>query len=151
MYSKFKGQKAGLCNCANMRRAARAITKIYDHSLEPSGLKSMQLAALAHINHDGPLNITALAGIMVLDRTTLVRNIKFLEVEGYIDNLVTSDSRERQITLTEKGKEALKNGLPLWKKVQDKMRSSLGDEDLAALSRIVENLESLASAVPNSP
>lgn len=45
-----------ICNCVNVRRASRAITRMYDKALEPADLKVTQYSALANIMHSGPLN-----------------------------------------------------------------------------------------------
>jgi len=143
MSTKQVMQPPGSCNCSNMRRAARAITKIYDKALEPSGLKSTQFAALMHIKSNGPLNISALSKIMVLDRTTLVRNIKPLVEAGFIENTTTPDPRERQVNITENGRQVINLALPYWREVQKKMAHKVGKEDLTSLERIVTVLEGL--------
>ena len=141
-------RQTSACNCANMRRAARAITKIYDKALEPSNLRATQFAALMYIKGDGPLNISALAKIMVLDRTTLVRNLKPLEAAGYIENIPTPDPRERRVQVTEEGRRVIGLALPHWKEVQRRMSEQIGRENLNILERIVTVLES--SAIDNT-
>ena len=136
-------QKPSTCNCTNLRRAARAITKIYDKALAPSNLKATQFAALMYIKDHGPLNISTLSTIMVLDRTTLVRNLKHLENAGLIENAPTSDSRERQINITEDGWRAVELALPHWKRIQREMVNQIGRENLKTLDFIVTILESV--------
>ena len=70
------------CNCFAVRSAARHVTQLYDQLLAPAGLRVTQFSILAKLKHKGPLTINALADDMVMDRTTLGRNIRPLERDG---------------------------------------------------------------------
>src|SRR5260370_3693631 len=72
------------CNCLAVRQAARHITQYYDHFLALSGLRTTQFSILAKLRRLGPMTINALAAGMVMDRTTLGRNILPLERDGLI-------------------------------------------------------------------
>src|SRR6266853_633769 len=72
------------CNCLAVRQAARHITQFYDQLLAPSGLRTTQFSVLAKLRRLGPMTINALAAEMVMDRTTLGRNILPLERDGLI-------------------------------------------------------------------
>ena len=78
--------KLGLedCNCYAVRAAARHVTQAYDQFLAPTGLRTTQFSILAKLKRKGPLTINALAEDMVMDRTTLGRNILPLERDGLI-------------------------------------------------------------------
>jgi DNA-binding MarR family transcriptional regulator len=69
------------CNCSAVRSAARHVTRLYDQLLAPTGLRVTQFSILAKLTRRGPLTINALAEDMVMDRTTLGRNIRPLERE----------------------------------------------------------------------
>ena len=64
------------CTCFNLRKAARAVTQMYDAALKPSGLRATQFALLSVVESNGPAGITELARALVTDRTTLTRNLK---------------------------------------------------------------------------
>jgi DNA-binding MarR family transcriptional regulator len=128
----------------NARRASRAITKIYDQALEESGLKITQFSLLKNIDAKGPLNVSALAKLLTLDRTTLVRNLKLLESARFIENTPSQYSRERQLTITELGHETVMKALPHWEGVQRQIKKNLDPDVLSALDRAVTALEWLA-------
>ena len=44
------------CMCGNVRMAARSLTNVYDEHLQPSGLRSTQLAVLWEADSDGQLH-----------------------------------------------------------------------------------------------
>ena len=70
---------ASLCNCLAVRQAARRVTQFYDRFLAPSALRTTQFSILSWLSRAGPMSIHALAQAMVMDRTTLGRNILPLE------------------------------------------------------------------------
>jgi predicted transcriptional regulator len=105
-----------LCNCMNLRRASRAVTQLYDEILKPSGLTIAQLGLLRHLEIAEQTTISELAKIMLIDRTTLNRNMKPLADAGLIAINPGKDSRTRQVILTEKGKDAVVRGGGLWDK-----------------------------------
>ena len=72
------------CNCFVVRSAARHVTQLYDQFLAPIGLRVTQFSILAILKRLGPLTINALAKQLVMDRTTLGRNILPLERDGLI-------------------------------------------------------------------
>src|SRR6201997_3826786 len=72
------------CNCLALRQAARHVTQFYDRFLAPSGLRATQFSILAKLRRTGPMTINALADELVMDRTTLGRNILPLQRDGLI-------------------------------------------------------------------
>src|ERR1700694_3751185 len=63
------------CNCAALREAARYVTQLYDLHLDAAGLRSTQFSILTRLKELGPTTINAPAHAMVMDRTTVGRNI----------------------------------------------------------------------------
>jgi hypothetical protein len=72
------------CTCLAIRQAARHITQFYDQHLAPAGLRITQFSILAKLRRLGPMTINALADELVMDRTTLGRNILPLVREGLL-------------------------------------------------------------------
>ena len=60
-----------------------------------------------------------------LDKTTVSRNLKLLERNGWIESSIGTDRRERQFTLTAAGRERLAVAKREWKKAQDQLRSRM--------------------------
>src|SRR4051795_13550731 len=98
--------QAGLseCNCLAVRQAARHVTQFYDQLFAPVGLRATQFAILSRLRRQGPMTINALAGLLVMDRTTLGRNILPLQRDGLIKIVVSAaDRRRRELRLTDAG------------------------------------------------
>src|SRR5260370_18937930 len=116
------------CNCFAVRSAARHVTQLYDQFLAPAGLRSTQFSILAKLKRRGPLTINALADKMVMDRTTLGRNVQPLERDGLIRiETAPSDRRAKQLHLTKAGENRLQAGLKAWAKRQARFEASFGN------------------------
>lgn len=129
------------CNCAAVRSAARHITQLYDQHLAPAGLRTTQFSVLAKLKRKGPLPINALAEDMVMDRTTLGRNIQPLERDGLIAvEASPSDRRTKLLCLTGAGEKRLQAAVKLWERAQAQFETSFGGKrsaDMRALMRAV--------------
>ena len=73
-----------ICTCGELRKAARAITLLYDNTFKSSGLLSTQFGVLQVLCEIDSIQITDLAGKLGMDRTTLTRNLSVLERDGFI-------------------------------------------------------------------
>ena len=76
----------------------------------------------------GPVSISNLAEVLVMDRTTLSRNLKPLERQRLIGIEPGEDQRQRIVPLTEQGEERLAHALPLWEQAQARVVKRLGEE-----------------------
>jgi DNA-binding MarR family transcriptional regulator len=121
------------CVCGNLRSAARLVTQRYDDVLRPTGLRFMQFTLLAQLHAADKVIMTDLAQLASLDRTTLTRNLKPLIERGYVQITSGKDRRERLITMTDHGREALRKAVPRWEHAQDDMTAGLGQEATSEL------------------
>ena len=116
-----------VCNCYAVRKAARHVTQHYDRTLAPSGLRTTQYSLLSRIDRTGPRTINELAAELALDRTTMGRNIRPLERDGFI-KLTTDpkDRRRRALSLTELGRTRLADARALWVEAQGRFEAAYG-------------------------
>jgi DNA-binding MarR family transcriptional regulator len=134
------------CVCGNLRMAARLVTQRYDDALRPAGLRIMQFTLLARLHAVDRVTMTELAEQASLDRTTLTRNLKPLIERGYVRVVAGKDQRERLVTVTDSGRAALREALPLWEQAQASMTDGLGQEATSALLSLLRSAGSVASA-----
>src|SRR5437660_352407 len=129
------------CICLAVRQAARHVTQAYDQFLAPAGLRTTQFSVLAKLKRKGAMTINALAADMVMDRTTLGRNILPLERDGLITiEPVPSDRRSKELHLTRRGEKRLETAFKGWAEAQARFESAFGStraSDLRALLRAV--------------
>jgi DNA-binding MarR family transcriptional regulator len=128
------------CACHKVRMAARAVTRAYDDALRPVGLRATQLAVLVAIAVEGAMSITALAKFMIMDRSTLTRNLRPLEEEGLVAVGLEGWRRSRTLEVTEKGRLRLAEALPLWKQTQETLRRKLGDQNWVKIHSDLDQL-----------
>src|SRR5438128_12181911 len=100
------------CICLAVRQAARHVTQFYDRLLAPSGLRTTQFSILAKLRRSAPMTINALAAEMVMDRTTLGRNILPLERDGLVAvEQGSRDRRSKELRVTAAGEARFRAGM----------------------------------------
>ena len=134
------------CVCANLRRATRAITNLYDAALASSGLKITQFSLLRAVGRNEPVAITALAEEMALDRTTLARNLAPLQRDQLVELTPGSDQRVTEVRLTKAGRDAIAKALPLWKKTQADVARLLSRGRLEQMREMADEVSLAAEA-----
>jgi DNA-binding MarR family transcriptional regulator len=135
-YTRLARRIAKECAGMRVRQASRLLTRIYDDCLRPLGIQESQLSvlvAVAILGEDGP-TMGALAGKLVMDRTTLTRNVVPLERAGYLRVARSADdARARVVLLTRAGERLIESAHPLWEEAQNRIRRTLGEERFEAL------------------
>jgi DNA-binding MarR family transcriptional regulator len=115
------------CNCLALRQAARHVTQFYDQFLASSGLRSTQYSILARLQRKGAMTINALAADLVMDRTTLGRNILPLQRDGLIAvGPGQFDRRSKELRLTESGIARFRAGRKGWQAAQAQFETVFG-------------------------
>ena len=144
--------KPDICNCLSLRQAARHVTQFYDQFLAPAGLRTTQFSILAKLRRLGPLSINALAKDLVMDRTTLGRNILPLQREGLIAVVKGSaDRRSKELRLTDAGLARLRQARRGWAEAQGRFETVFGGErtvELRALLHAVSTTDLAGTANP---
>jgi len=115
------------CTCGTLRRAARAVTQVYDHYLRPTGVRPTQMAVLAALAELGEATPRTLGEMLVLEKTTLTRELKGLGHRRWVRiDRNPADGRERPVRLTPKGRRQVSRAIPAWKVIQARITRALG-------------------------
>src|SRR6266850_2271542 len=122
-----------MCACASARRAARALTQLYDGRLRPHGVEVPQFALMSMLDANGPANQAVMGQRFGLDKTTLSRNLRVLERKGWIAIAAGDDARERCARLTAAGRRRLAAARPAWREAQTQLKSAMTEADWAAM------------------
>jgi len=133
------------CVCVNLRRAARAVSQIYDEALAESGIKITQFSLLRAVERNEPVAISALAEELDLDRTTMARNLAPLERDRLVTLTPGSDQRITEVRLTPKGRAAVTKALPLWQNAQAEIAGLLEAGHLEQLREIATAATAVAA------
>lgn len=131
------------CACLALRQAARRVTQLYDHHLAGVGLRVTQFSMLARLAHDGPASIRDFAAAMVMDRTTLTRNLKPLERDGLVETRTDPrDRRGRLVALTAAGRARLAQAVAAWAEAQTAFEHGYGLAEARTLHRMLRGVSS---------
>lgn len=128
------GSGLSFCTASRVRKAARLVSQIFDRHLERYDLTITQFGLLAYINTFDGIGIGELAEKLVMDPTTVTRNLRPLQRRGLVAFAADpNDKRARRLHLTAEGRAALKGAKPGWSKAQREVEAALGDADTAVL------------------
>lgn len=116
------------CTCFNTRKLTRVITQIFDEQFKSVDFRITQFTPLVMIFAKGPITINDLSENLVMDRTTLARNLKPLERDGLIKINQGIDKRQRVVSITDKGKTLLSKAFPIWQKAQKQILKEIGKD-----------------------
>lgn len=134
-----------LCVCATLRKATRAVTQLYDDALRPAGMRATQFQTLMTIAETGNVTVTRLTRLLLIDQTTLTRNLAVLKRDGLLRDVQSSDGRLRSVKLTRKGERAIEAAIPLWSKVQKQVTNAIGMTGWASISAELEKLAAVGA------
>ncbi len=130
------------CLCANLRRAARALTQRYDRALRPLGITITHFTILQALTLTGEVSQGRLGEILAMDSTTITRTLALIKKQGWIDTRSGADRRERLIRLTPSGRTKFSRALPHWEAAQADLRTRLGEERWIQLTSLINNVTS---------
>jgi DNA-binding MarR family transcriptional regulator len=115
------------CACANLRRTARAVTRLYNQELRPTGLELTQFTLLMALNITGETTQGDLGKLLALDTTSLTRMLRFLTKRGWIGVKSGHDRRQRFLRLTISGRHKFEQSQPHWERAQKRLHKGLGE------------------------
>ncbi len=141
---------ANECVCLPIRQASRALTRTYDEALRPIGVQTSQLGLLVAVVMHGEAGASmgSLAQRLVMDRTTLTRNLRPLEKAGLVRVARSpTDARARIVIVTRAGERVVESALPLWEQAHRRVQDALGPR---AVAHLRERVEDVLGLVPNA-
>lgn len=125
------------CACAQLRRASRAVTRMYSRELRPSGLEFTQFTLLMALDLTGEITQKGLGRVLAMDSTTLTRTLASLVERGWVKANEGEDRREKRLGLTSAGRRKLEQARPHWERAQKKLREALGEKEWALMSGLL--------------
>lgn len=129
------------CNCLALRQAARHVSQFYDQFLAGRGLRGTQYSILARLQRRGPMSINALAAALVMDRTTLGRNILPLQRDGLVAiRPGRTDRRSKEVDLTRAGAARFRAAAKAWRQAQTRFEAAFGDKRAKALRALLHEV-----------
>ncbi len=140
-------EMARTCACFNFRKASRSVTQMFDQILAPTGVRSTQLVILITGQLLGPSSIARLARELVMDRSTLTRNLRPLLALDMLRLTLPEKGKHKSVELTEAGRAALVKAAPYWQQAQSQLVNRFGTEHW---NRIMGDLGGIVEATRSS-
>src|SRR4029077_7341209 len=123
---KTRSELLAECACFDLRRATRAVSRMYDDFLRDAGLNITQFALLRLICAKKELSISTLGRYMVMDRTSITRALAPLERDGLIHSRPGADKRFRVVSLTKKGRKLVEDAEPKCRLAREVLMEPIG-------------------------
>jgi DNA-binding MarR family transcriptional regulator len=133
------------CMCANLRRASRALSQLYDKELRPVGLTITQFTILQALNLAEEVTQGRLGGILAMDSTTLTRTLHVMRKHGWIASHRGADRRQRRLSLSPAGKAEFHRALPHWQGAQAQLRARIGNTRWSRLANLIHQVTSVVA------
>ena len=133
------------CLCLALRRASRAVSRLYDEELRGVGLRTTQYSLLQLLRRSGELRQRDLGEVTVHDETTLTRNLRPLVDAGWVAVRAGDDRREKWLKITRSGLAKLAEARPAWGRAQARMKSLLPEGTWRSLMTTLPNVARLTA------
>ena len=130
--------------CGSFRRTARALTQMYEEALRPVGLRATQFTILQALELAGEVSQGRLGEMLAMDSTSLTRTLGIMRRAGWVSEKRGEDRRERWIRLSSAGEATLKGAMPVWEKVQSRLRAKLGKKEWESLLQLTHHVTEIA-------
>lgn len=133
-------QMARECVAVRVRLLNRLVTGVCDDGLRPFGVRVAQVNVLCAVANSGPVTPTDLAAALVMDKSTLSRDVDKLIENGWVETTTGEDARSHTLSATAAGVQFLESVYPVWLKAQKRLAERLGPVFLASLTQTVDDI-----------
>jgi len=133
-----------MCVLNNFRKLTRVMAQKMDAALAPMGIKSTQYSLLVTLRETGPIQLSHLANVLMMERTTLTRNLKPLIEKAWVEQYPGDDQRVKNISITPEGIALIEQSHAAWQHQQEIFIEQIGHiewskqfESVAAIARAI--------------
>lgn len=135
------------CVNAKLRKLHRMLNTIYMEKFKPFGIQGSMLSILFIIGKNEQVNQKTLAELLVLDPSTMSRDIKKLQGKGWVNISKGEDPRNSILNITTEGYELLEEISPIWESLHHKVETLLGGFSIQQLDNVMAAISSQKEAL----
>lgn len=130
------------CVCTTLRKATRAVSRVYDEALAPVGMSVTQLAILRAIARAGAggVPLSRLADSLVMDRTSLYRGLGPLMRARWVTVTSAGKGRTKVVCVSTEGRRVANAAAKPWETAQSRVVEAFGVKRWAALHKSIADL-----------
>lgn len=132
------------CIGVRVRMLNRIVTRVYDDLLRPHGVRFSQMNILTVISMHGEIQPAEIGKILSLEKSTLSRNLKLMEDNGWIVNSPAVTGYGHLLRLSTKGRKLYRKASAAWDQAQAQLESLLGSQTTTAIRLAVDSICSSA-------
>lgn len=129
------------CVGARLRTLNRVVTRIYDDQLRPLGIRFSQLNVLMLIVGRGPMTPAEIGAVLALEKSTLSRNLRVLEGQGWLVRRPDGSGGGAKLEATALGRETIVEADALWQAGQQAALDLLGKSQCAGIRAAFDRVQ----------
>jgi len=136
---KLAKAMAGECIAFRVRLLNRVITNLYNHALQPLGIKANQSIILVLLISSDKCSQGEVGRILHMEKSTVSRNIERMRAKGWIE-MKKDDGESHLLVVTTEGRRLLIKIYSKWLEAQQRARSLLGETGVDRIAQLIEKL-----------
>lgn len=137
MNIEFKDINPSFCINARVRKLHKTIDGIYQAQLKPFNLKGSMLSILFVTGKKPGINQKGLSDLLVLDQSTISRDLKKLASQNRIEIKKGTDPRNKELFLTTEGLQLVNEIAPVWHATHQQVELIMGNSNLNQLDEMI--------------
>jgi DNA-binding MarR family transcriptional regulator len=128
------------CLAMRVRLLNRVVSGLCDDGLRPHGVRVGQVNILVALANGGPLTPTAVGKVLVMDKSTVSRDVDHLRRNGWVEPTPGADGRSHTLRVTDAGLALIEAIYPAWLDAQAELAKLLGPAGTIAVGEAVERV-----------
>jgi len=139
MKARARNELLTECACFDLRKATRAVSRMYDDFLRDAGVNVTQFSLLRLIRTEKEISVSTLGRYMVMDRTSITRALAPLDRDSLINSRPGADKRMRIVSLTKKGLKLVEDAESKWRRAQEAFMEAIGQDRWSAMRSLLRD------------
>ncbi|MEL6675796.1 MAG: MarR family winged helix-turn-helix transcriptional regulator [Bacteroidota bacterium] len=129
------------CINSRLRKMHRMINQVYMARIKPFGLRGSMLSIIFIIGKNPGVNQKTLAERLLLDPSTMSRDLQKLVKKGWVYMEKGQDGRHSALYMTREGYELLEEVSPVWEETHRQFSEILGSFSLMQIDQITAAIQ----------
>ena len=130
------------CVNGKLRRLHRLVNNVYMGKFKAHGLRGSMVSILFMIGKIDGVNQKFIADRLVLDQSTMSRDLKKLKEQGLVSIRKGEDPRYSSLFLTTKGYKLVENIAPIWENLHHDLEEILGLAKIKQIDNLIAKISS---------
>jgi DNA-binding MarR family transcriptional regulator len=141
----------GACLGMRVARLHRVVARVYEQALQTAGLSLPQMEILTELmSATAPVRPAVLAARLMLERSTVSRNLALMQKRGWVTVVETSPTgRAMSVTIADTGVAAFTSATAAWRSAQITAATMLGPAAASTLDQWLDRHAEIPASRPD--